>query len=329
MTPEHDPRPRPQYGEYADPAAQAPATPPVAPDAPSDTSNEPAASDEAKSALGSAPQSWARGEDRTHPGAGPKQFGEQTPEAMPPEISPHQPSAPVQPAAQQPGRSPGPLPGVPHNLGAKGSSGQGVSAHPPHTAPANPAPPANLGDPANQTGSNTSSHSAAHATNAPAHPVASTPTNSAANATSQNVAGARPNRVDRIVTIMLLAVGSYFALSMALTLSQFTLEFSRVAEGLGVEDFVAPPMLNTLGTVGAILVLAIYAIVLIFSIRRLRARKLTFWAPLAAGALAWVVFFVLFFIGLNQSAELWQALLNVAADPVAAQQMLESLNSNG
>lgn len=116
---------------------------------------------------------------------------------------------------------------------------------------------------------------------------------------------------------------------MALTLSQFALEFSKIADELGVKDFVAPPSLKILGTVGAILVLAIYALVLIFSIRRLRARKMTFWAPIVAGVLAWVVFFILFFIGLNQSAELWQALISIASDPAAAQQMLERLNSNG
>lgn len=149
----------------------------------------------------------------------------------------------------------------------------------------------------------------------------------AAGAIGAGAAHTRPRSADRIITIILLVVGSYFALSMALTLSQFTLEFSRVADELGVKDFTAPPVLKTLGTIGAILVLAIYALVLIFSIRRLRARKVTFWAPLVAGVLAWVLFFALFFIGLNQSTELWQALLSLASDPAAAQQMLARLNS--
>jgi hypothetical protein len=82
-----------------------------------------------------------------------------------------------------------------------------------------------------------------------------------------------------------------------------------------------------IGTVGAIIVLSIYALVLIFSIRRLRARKLTFWAPLAAGVLAWMIFFVLFAVALSQSAELWQALMQVASDPEKAQQLLDQLST--
>lgn len=140
-------------------------------------------------------------------------------------------------------------------------------------------------------------------------------------------AAAKPRTADRIITIILLVIGSYFALSMALTLSQLPLEFTRVADQLGVTDFAPPASLQTIGTVGAILVLVIYALMLIFSIRRLRARKLTFWAPLSAGVLAWIVFFVVFFIGLSASTELWEALLNVSSDPEAVQQMLERLDS--
>ncbi len=121
-------------------------------------------------------------------------------------------------------------------------------------------------------------------------------------------------------------LGGYFALSMAFSLSQFPSEFAKIAGDLGLTDFTAPPQVRVIGTVGAILVLSIYALVLIFSIRRLRARKLTFWAPLAAGVLAWVIFFVLFAIGLGQSTELWQELMRIASDPEKAQQLLDQLS---
>lgn len=269
MTAERDSRPKPQYGEYADPISEAQA--------------------EASVTQGATDQS-----------------------AVAPTVAqaPSHAPAPMQPVASQPARNSVPIPGVPHNLGARGSSGQTVQPAPQQAA--NTA----SGDPAN--------HAAAGAPHGPTP----APSNTAA-AAGPGTAPARPRSVDRIVTIFLLAVGSYFALSMALTLSQFALEFSKIADELGVKDFVAPSSLKTLGTIGAILVLAIYALVLIFSIRRLRARKMTFWAPIVAGVLAWVVFFILFFIGLNQSAELWQALVSIASDPAAAQQMLERLNSNG
>lgn len=272
MTSEHDKRPRPQYGEYAEPEAGAPIVP-----ASDSTPAEP--SSIAEPAPAPAPLTTA-------PAATPSQ-------------------APLASAA------PGRLPGVPHNLGVKG------------TAETRPTRTPQLGEPyraAEPTPPNDSAASASATT------TSSQPYRAASPTQAHSPSPAPRRTADRIITIALLAIGGYFALSMAFSLSQFSAEFAKIANDLGLANFTAPPQVQVIGTVGAILVLSLYALVLIFSIRRLRAKKVTFWAPLAAGVLAWVIFFVLFAIALSLSAELWQALMQVASDPEKAQQLLDQLS---
>ena len=271
MTSEHDKRPRPQYGEYAEHEAGAPIAP-----ASDSTPAEPSSIAEPAPAPAPAPLTTA-------PAATPSQ-------------------APLASAA------PGRLPGVPHNLGVKGDGAAAPARAPqlgePYRA-SDPAPPTTVANPE-------------------AAPIQATPPAPTGTATP-----ARPRAADRIITVALLVLGGYFALSMAFSLSQLPSEFAKIAGDLKLADFTAPPQVQTIGTIGAILVLSLYALVLIFSIRRLRARKLTFWAPLAAGVLAWVLFFVLFAVSLGQSTELWQELMQVASDPEKAQQLLDQLSTRG
>ena len=269
MTSEHDKRPRPQYGEYAEPAAGTA-------DAPAASSDSIEPSDTSASAPASPPAT-------TLPAA--------TPSTAPP--------APATPSR---------LPGVPHNLGVKWDGAARPTRAPQLGEPYRAADPAQ----------------SANAANPEAAPV-----QAAAQAAPQAAVKppARPRAADRIITIALLVLGGYFALSMAFSLAQLPAEFAKIAGDLGIANFAAPPQVQTIGTVGAILVLSLYALVLIFSIRRLRARKLTFWAPLAAGLLAWVLFFVLFAISLGQSTELWQELMQIASDPEKAQQLLDQLST--
>lgn len=315
MTPERDPRPRPQYGEYAEPATGAEA----------DSSAGQHASDGADSTLSSATEGSARSAVQHG------EFGEfaEDPQA-PGAASPGAPATPAATPTASPVQSASGtqrLPGVPHNLGVKGASStlgpdgvQGQGAPYRAAGPASPAQHA-AGDPSAPTAPQQAqqtqlSQPMQHATPATAQPGSGLPQ-----------ASARPrSNADRIITIALLALGAYFALSMAFSLTQFSAEFSKVATDLGIKDFTAPPQVKVIGTVGAILVLAIYALVLIFSVRRLRARKVTFWAPLVAGVLAWAVFFVLFVVGLSQSPDLWQELMRVAASPEEAQKLLEQLS---
>ncbi|MDI6022320.1 DUF6264 family protein [Leucobacter sp. UT-8R-CII-1-4] len=302
MTAEQDPRPRPQYGEYSDDAAVTPAA--------NDSTNANASGEPADAAVDAPVVPTA-----------------QQPVVPPTASAPAADVVPGVPAA-------GPIPGVPHNLGVRGNTGAapaaipGVPAAPnPPTTPTAPAAPAQPSDP--------------YRGQAPAgHVVQPAPEQQPGQAVQPGQQPAmfqpqpgspygakKPRLADRIITVLLLVVGGYFALSMALSLSQLGLEFSKIADGLGLESYSPSPALKTTGTVGAILVLAIYALVLIFSIRRMRSGKLTFWAPLAAGVLAWIIFFVLFTVGLNQSPELWQELIRIASDPKATQELLDTLST--
>ncbi|XPP26659.1 MAG: DUF6264 family protein [Leucobacter sp.] len=128
---------------------------------------------------------------------------------------------------------------------------------------------------------------------------------------------------DRIITIVLLAVGAYGALSFAFSLQELPRQLRLAGSMLGLENLAVPGSVGTIGVVGAIIVLAIYAVNLIFSIQRMRARKLAFWIPLVAFALALVVVFVCTAIAVSQIPELLQQ----ASDPDALERLLNSMST--
>lgn len=204
----------------------------------------------------------------------------------------------------------GALPGVPHNLGVSG-------------APARPVTSATT-PPAQQPTSNT--HGAPY--QAPPPPgVQQTPPASSAHQASQSTAQPTPHSgaprrgtADRIITILLLAVGAIGALNTAFLMMQLAPNMHVAAGIFGIENFVVPAAVSTIGTVGAVVILALYAVTLIFSIQRLRARKLTFWVPLAAGVIAFILYMALTLIAFSQSPELVQAM----ADPNALNTLLDS-----
>ncbi len=128
---------------------------------------------------------------------------------------------------------------------------------------------------------------------------------------------------DRIATIALLALGAYGALSFALGLQQFPQQLRLTASMLGIESVAIPDSIGVVGTVGAIAVLAIYAVNLIFSIQRMRARKLAFWVPLAAFGLALIVVFACSVFAVMQLPELVQQM----SDPDALSRLLGTAGS--
>lgn len=100
-------------------------------------------------------------------------------------------------------------------------------------------------------------------------------------------------------------------------------EFERWGQVLNVSGFSVPASLSTLGTIGALLVLAVYALNVIYSVQRLRARKLTFWVPLVAAVLASIITLTFIMIGVYQVPELLQRL----AEPDAMELILNSLST--
>lgn len=224
----------------------------------------------------------------------------QTDAAAPP-AEPVETAAPATPAARP---TVGPIPGVPHNLGAGGST---------------PAPPAAAagrasGDPEPYRA--TPPNAAAPNTSAPKTSAQRTVTP----APGAPAAAPRAARAggDRIATIVLVAIGALGALYFAASIYQLPNSLAMAGSMLGRDDVVVPASVTALANVGAIVVLALYAVTLIYSLQRLRARKLTFWVPLAAGAVALILTFAFTMIGMAQTPDL----MGLLSDPDVASRLL-------
>lgn len=206
-------------------------------------------------------------------------------------------AAPLANAATPP--STGRVPGVPHNLGAAGGS----------PAPA-PAPASD------RTAAQASDDSAA------APPGG----RQEQHYRGQPQPGAAGRRLgDRIVTIVLLALGALGALNTAASLQQLPRSFRLLADALEIDGLAIPAAVQTLGTVGALVVLALYAVTLIYSIQRMRRHRLTFWVPLVAGVIAFIVTVAVTSFGLTQVPEL----ATHFAEPGASEKLLEYFGGAG
>lgn len=219
------------------------------------------------------------------------------------------------------GSGSGPVPGVPHNLGVSGAPApaaeaaptappagpQSASAPQPPAAPPAPQRPAASGEPA--------PYRAAAPTGAP------TPPRPAG-------APAGPRVGDRVVTIVLLVIGAFGALNTAA--SFFTLQQSLVmmSSMLGVDDPTIAGWVGPLGTAGALVTLALYAVTAIYSVRRMRANRLTFWVPLVAAAISMVLVLVVQLIAMYGGAP--DLIQQLQTDPTGSMdKMMEYLQGAG
>lgn len=128
-----------------------------------------------------------------------------------------------------------------------------------------------------------------------------------------------------MITVVLLVLGAFSALYFAASLQQLPASLSMLASALEVDGFVLPESVATLGTVGALTILAVYAVNLIYSIQRMRRGKLAFWVPLVAGVIAVIVVFAFTAFALGQAPELAQ----VFTDPGASAKLLNYLAEMG
>lgn len=225
------------------------------------------------------------------------QYGEYAPEGWEWKPNDAAPAAAAAPTGEDAAR----VAGVPHNLGAGTDAGSRGPAR------------AQAGSPRTSTGDPAPYRAA----------PPQTPAQSVSPASPQGPApSAQKSRVgDRVVTILLLAVGAFGALSTAQSMMGLAPSFVMIADALGIDDFTVPDWVGILGTVSAIVIFAIYAVVLIFSIRRMRAHKLTFWVPLSAGAAVVIAVTLATTLVLVSMPDLVGPLM----DPSATQQLLEYL----
>lgn len=135
---------------------------------------------------------------------------------------------------------------------------------------------------------------------------------------------ARPRQADRIITIVLLAMGAIGSLQFAGFMYSIGTTFSAVfSESLGIDDITVPAWLPLAGKITSVAILALFALVLIYSIRRIRAGKVTFWVPLVAGVIVFLAVTTIMTAAMFASPEVMEA----AMDPTTASKMLESLQN--
>lgn len=176
------------------------------------------------------------------------------------------------------------LPGVPHNLGAGLPKRGGAKSAPGAYSPKG----SGSGTPgASSTGTQQPS--------APGAPYrADAPAAAAAPRTNPQQPGApKPRVVDRVFTIGLLVLGGLVTLSMVSSLFALESQIRLTATMIGLEHATLASWVGPLGTIGGIVVLALFAVTLIFSIQRMRAGKLAFWVPLTAGVIAVLIMAIL------------------------------------
>jgi uncharacterized membrane protein YhaH (DUF805 family) len=116
---------------------------------------------------------------------------------------------------------------------------------------------------------------------------------------SQGEGGARPypgppatpaalstgRRVDRVATFVLLGLAGYNVISNLVLVSSFSRSAlaTLAAAGYPVDDFSRRAELQQAGGAIAIVSLVVFVPMLVWTIRRVRAGRITFWVPLTAG----------------------------------------------
>lgn len=129
------------------------------------------------------------------------------------------------------------------------------------------------------------------------------------------------NMGDRIVTILLLVFGGFGALQSAFAMMGLSTMFAVMEGAPGITEITPPAWADLTGKVVGLALLVLYGLVLVFSIRRMRAGKITFWAPLVAGIVAFVVVTAIVAAAMMQTPEI----MEVLRDPDASRQMLDYL----
>lgn len=203
--------------------------------------------------------------------------------------------------------------GVPHNLGAPARDGAPVSR---------PRPAADT-----QQGAGEPYRAAApqqpQASQASQQPQAPQQQNGQLPPAYRTPGTPTPRLGDRVVTIVLLAFGAFGALNVAASFFGLESQIRLTASMIGLDDATVAGWVGPLGIVSGLLVLLLFALTLIFSIQRMRQHKLTFWVPLAAGAIAFVLMIVIPMIALSGAPEIMEQLQN---DPTGSlDKMLNAL----
>ena len=214
--------------------------------------------------------------------------------------------------------------GVPHNLGAPASATTPGAAAP-GTGSASQAPtaPSNVGAPGAQQPGTQQPGTQQPGEQQPGNPQAYRAAAPQPGPVYGMPGPDRPRTGDRVITIILLVFGAFGALSVARSFFGLETQISLMGTLIGIEEPRVASWVGTLGTVSALVVLLVWALNLLFSIQRMRARKLAFWVPLVAAVIAFVIVMVVPMVAMGGAPEIMQ---QIEADPNGSlSKMLESL----
>ncbi|KJL18245.1 hypothetical protein RN50_03354 [Microbacterium foliorum] len=107
--------------------------------------------------------------------------------------------------------------------------------------------------------------------------------------------GSRPDAprrrpVDRLVTIALLAYGLVNVVVTGLSYLDFPTAMNQMMSALGVDgEFTNFAQGKLWGTIASIVLVAGWSLTALLSVRRLRSGKVSWWVPLAGGAVTLLV----------------------------------------
>ncbi|MBK0422653.1 hypothetical protein JD292_11280 [Leucobacter sp. CSA2] len=239
------------------------------------------------------------------------EYGEYAPDGWswtPPgaeETTPGAPAGAAATATDASGRTGVPA-GVPHNLGARPTDGQAPQRSRVPSAGAQRAPGANptSGDPAPYR---------ATSPGGPAHQAPQSQPQQAQQPQQPQQpryapAQGKPRTADRVITIILLAIGAFGALNLAASGFAIVQQMHLMGEMIGLEKVTVPEWVGPVGTVAGLVVLLVYALNVIYSIQRIRANKLAFWVPLVAAGIAFVVIMAVSMIAMASIPDLMQTM---------------------
>jgi len=126
-----------------------------------------------------------------------------------------------------------------------------------------------------------------------------------------------PSRTDRSWTLVLLVLGGFFTAYAILTMTTLDVNFEQFYEVYGIEGSHQVTPVEPIAA-GVVIVshLALLVGSVILARRRLQAGRLAFWIPLAAGAIASVIFFVAFAAIVAADPNIMEYMNSIPALPV-------------
>lgn len=133
----------------------------------------------------------------------------------------------------------------------------------------------------------------------------------AAPSDSDPIAEAR-RRTDRFSTYILLGVGLFSVLSTAPSLLQLPKMLTQAYGQFGMGEYTNTELATTIGWVILIVYAGLWVVALLLSLRRLAARKTTWWVPFVIGVVANLIYLILLTVAMVNDPAFMQYVNGIA-----------------